>query len=260
MTSSFDAIRERAADAQGRDRGSAAAAGAGAGRAAPRKPARSPHPVGDGRARLRAGFVWRVIEQKWPGFRGGLPRLRAEALLFQPDDFWHELTRDKRIVRNPQKIRSVRDNAVFVDGVAREHGSFGAFLAAWPADDQIGLIDLSRQARQPARRRDRAVLPALSRLGHVSWWAETWRGRCAKQASTLPSRRRRSATCASIQDQINAWAEETGLSRQHISRILALSTGVNNPPEALLEPDRRVTRWRKRTALRAEMRRAKPMP
>ena len=33
-------------------------------------------------------------------------------------------------MRNPQKIRSVRDNARFVSEIAAEHGSFGKFLPA----------------------------------------------------------------------------------------------------------------------------------
>ena len=45
-------------------------------------------------------------------------------------------------MRNPQKIRSVRDNAKFVSEIAAEHGSFGKFLAAWPADDQVGLLEV----------------------------------------------------------------------------------------------------------------------
>ena len=76
-----------------------------------------------------AGFVWRVIEQKWPGFEEAFLGFEPKRLLFQPDDFWHDLASDKRIVRNPQKIRSVRDNAAFVESVSRDHGSFGKFLA-----------------------------------------------------------------------------------------------------------------------------------
>ena len=87
-----------------------------------------------------AGFVWRVIEQKWPGFEEAFLGFEPKRLLFQPDDFWHDLASDSRIVRNPQKIRSVRDNAAFVERVSKEHGGFGKFLAGWPADDQVGLM------------------------------------------------------------------------------------------------------------------------
>jgi hypothetical protein len=36
-----------------------------------------------------------------------------------------------------------------------------------------------------------------------------------------------------IQDQFNAWAEETGLPRTHLSRICAMSVGENYDAETL---------------------------
>ena len=48
-----------------------------------------------------AGFVWSVIEQKWPGFEEAFLGFEPKRLLFQPDDFWYGLASDKRIVRNP---------------------------------------------------------------------------------------------------------------------------------------------------------------
>ena len=89
-----------------------------------------------------AGFVWSVIDKKWPGFEEAFLEFNPKRLLFQPAEFWEKLASDKRIVRNPQKIRSVRDNAKFVSEIAAEHGSFGKFLANWPADDQAGLLDV----------------------------------------------------------------------------------------------------------------------
>src|SRR3546814_7579781 len=88
-----------------------------------------------------AGFVWRVIENKWDGFEAAFLGFEPRKLLPKPDEFWEKLTADKRIVRNPQNIRSVRDNPQFVMDIATEHGSFGKLLATWPADDQIGLLD-----------------------------------------------------------------------------------------------------------------------
>ena len=38
-----------------------------------------------------------------------------------------------------------------------------------------------------------------------------------------------------IQDQVNAWVSETGLPRKHISRILAMSTGINHSAEDIRE-------------------------
>src|SRR5262245_50219661 len=96
-----------------------------------------------------AGFVWSVIESKWEGFEAAFLKFDPRRLLHQPDEFWEKLTGDKRIVRNPQKITAVRQNAQFVADIAREHGSFGKFLAAWPADDQVGLLEV--MAKRGAR-------------------------------------------------------------------------------------------------------------
>ena len=85
-----------------------------------------------------AGFVWRVIEQKGPGFEEAFLHFEPKRLLFQPDDFWHDLTADKRIVRNGQKIMSVKENAAFVDRVSREHDGFGNFLASCRYDGHAG--------------------------------------------------------------------------------------------------------------------------
>ena len=66
-----------------------------------------------------AGFVWRVIENKWPGFEEAFLGFDPPALAFQADEFWEGLAGDARIVRNPQKIRPVRHNVAFVLEVSR---------------------------------------------------------------------------------------------------------------------------------------------
>ena len=79
-----------------------------------------------------AGFAWSVIESKWPGFEKAFLGFKPGPLTLQPDEFWDDLMKDTRIVRNGAKIMSVRANAGFVRDIAREHGSFGKFLAKWP--------------------------------------------------------------------------------------------------------------------------------
>src|SRR5271169_4484241 len=89
-----------------------------------------------------AGFAWSVFENKWPDFEKAFLGFKPAKLVFQPDDFWDGLLSDTRIVRNGAKIASVRENAAFVQEIAKEHGSFGKFLAQWPSSDQIGLLNL----------------------------------------------------------------------------------------------------------------------
>lgn len=181
-----------------------------------------------------AGFVWSVIEQKWPGFEEAFLGFEPKRLVFQPDDFWHELASDARIVRNPQKIRSVRDNAAFVDSVSREHGGFGKYLAEWPADDQIGLT--AWLAKNGSRLGGNTGQYLLRWLGWDTFilskdMVAALRGAGLDIAENPNSQK----DMRKIQDQINAWVGETGLSRIHISRILAMSTGENRSPEHLRE-------------------------
>src|SRR5260370_110637 len=89
-----------------------------------------------------AGFAWSVIEAKWHGFEEAFLGFQAAKLAFKPDEFWEALTSDTRIVRNGAKIMSVRDNARFVQEIAREHGSFGKFLSKRPSPHEITLFDL----------------------------------------------------------------------------------------------------------------------
>lgn len=179
-----------------------------------------------------AGFVWSVIEQKWPGFEEAFLGFEPKPLLFQPEDFWHDLASDKRIVRNPQKIKSVRDNAAFVDRVSREHGGFGKFLADWPADDQVGLT--AYFGKHGSRLGGNTGQYLLRWLGWDTFvvsgdMAAAMRDAGLEIAESPTSKK----DLAAIQAQMNAWAAETGLPRAHISRILSMSIGPNRSPEEL---------------------------
>ncbi|CCV14171.1 DNA-3-methyladenine glycosylase I [Mesorhizobium sp. STM 4661] len=181
-----------------------------------------------------AGFVWRVIEQKWPGFEEAFLGFEPKRLLFQPDDFWHDLASDQRIVRNPQKIKSVRDNAAFVERVSKEYRGFGKFLADWPADDQVGLMAyLGKHGSRLGGNTGQYFLRWLEWDAFIisADIAAALRDAGLDIAESPTSKR----DLDKIQARINAWAAQTRLPRRHISRILAMSIGENHSPQALRE-------------------------
>jgi len=110
------------------------------------KSARSLAAIGDDRylsamskCIFQAGFVWKVVENMWPRFEDVFFRFAPEQLLaLQPKQI-DAIKQDTRIIRNPQKIKAVFDNARFIERIADEHGGFGKFLANWPEDDLAGL-------------------------------------------------------------------------------------------------------------------------
>lgn len=179
-----------------------------------------------------SGFVWSVIEKKWPSFEEAFLQFQPSALLFQPDEFWHDLAQDGRIVKHPQKIKSVRDNAAFVTGVAKEHGSFGRFLAAWPADDQIGLLDL--MAKRGSRLGGKTGQYFLRFIGYDGFVTSSDMAAALRDAGVdIAADPTSKGDLKKVQAQVNAWAAETGLPRVHISRILAMSIGENRRAEDL---------------------------
>ena len=173
-----------------------------------------------------AGFAWSVIETKWPGFEKAFLAFKPARLSFQPDDFWDGLLSDTRIVRNGAKIQSVRENAAFVQEIAREHGSFGKFLAKWPSSDQIGLLDLL--AKRGSRLGGNTGQMFLRFVGWDGFVTSQDVVACLRDAGLdIAAEVKSKGDLAKVQAQFNAWAAETGLPYAHLSRICAMSVGEN---------------------------------
>ncbi len=179
-----------------------------------------------------AGFAWNVIENKWSDFEKVFLGFKPAKLVFQPDEFWDGLLNDKRIVRNGAKIMSVRDNAAFIQAIAKEHGSFGKFLSQWPASDEVGLLDLL--TKRGSRLGGNTGQMMLRFLGFDGFVTSKDMVACLREAGldiaeTVTSKR----DLAKVQAQFNAWAEESGLPYVQISRICAMSIGENYAAEKL---------------------------
>jgi 3-methyladenine DNA glycosylase Tag len=178
-----------------------------------------------------AGFVWSVIEKKWPGFEAAFLKFDPKKLNFQPDEFWEKLTGDQRIVRNPQKIKAVRENAAFILDIAKQHGGFGKFLAAWPADDQVGLLELL--GKRGARLGGMTGQYFLRFIGKDVYITSNDMLACLRDAGLDISGATSKKDQRKIQDQLNAWAKESGLPYTHLSRICAMSIGENYDAQTL---------------------------
>ena len=79
------------------------------------------------------------MSNKWPNFERVFFDFNIEKILLIPDEMLEQKATDASIIRNYTKVRTIRDNAIMMDSVAREHGSFAKFVAAWPNENIIGL-------------------------------------------------------------------------------------------------------------------------
>ncbi|QSP95751.1 DNA-3-methyladenine glycosylase I [Marinobacter salinisoli] len=172
---------------------------------------------------FKAGFVWRVIDNKWPGFeeafKGFVPLYWQQV----PPEVLEELARDERIVRNMQKIKTVPENARMIVDAAREHGSFGAFLANWPADDQAGLMLWFK--KHGARLGGASAQYFLRQVGWDGYILSSDVVTALRREERLDASPTSQKALQQAQAAFNEWHQQTGLPYSHLSRILAMSVG-----------------------------------
>ena len=180
---------------------------------------------------FQAGFNWKVIDSKWKGFEEAFHGFNPKGLAYLPPEKWDAYTTDKRIVRNPQKISSVLNNAHFVWNTAEQHGSFGKLFAEWPVSDQIGLMAwLGKEGSRLGGSTAQYFIRFIGKDGFILSLDVIAR----LQASGIDIATRCSSKrdLRKAQDAFNYWHDATGYGYTKISRILALSIGNNHqaPP------------------------------
>ena len=173
---------------------------------------------------FRAGFNWKVVDAMWPGFEQAFHGFDIGRCAFMNDDWFDELIKDTRIVRHGAKIESVRDNAIFLQELAREHGQTAAkTLIDWPADDFVGLLDLLKTRGSRLGGNTGAYALRFLKIDGFILSRDVVARLVAEgvidKAPTSKTARRKA------QDAFNTWREQSGKSLIEISRVLALSTG-----------------------------------
>lgn len=89
---------------------------------------------------FQAGFVWRVVESKWDGFEAAFKGFHILKNAKMSNAQMEKLYQDKRIIRNPQKIVTVRQNAQMILDIQKHHKSFAQFVAEFPGNEQYELF------------------------------------------------------------------------------------------------------------------------
>jgi 3-methyladenine DNA glycosylase Tag len=97
------------------------------------------------RSVFQAGFVWRVVENKWPDFEHAFRGFDPHAVAYLSDEDVERLARDPKIIRHHKKILAARENATFILDLAAEHGSAATFFAASPARGYAGLLEVLKK-------------------------------------------------------------------------------------------------------------------
>jgi len=170
---------------------------------------------------FKAGFVWRVIENKWADFEAAFEGFVPAYWQQVPPEVLEELAKDERIVRNLQKIRTVPENARMIMDVVKDHGSFGRFLADWPSTDQAGLLLYLK--RNGCRLGGNSAQYFLRRVGWDGFILSRDVVTALTRAEILDASPTSQKGLRQVQAAFNQWHEETGLPFSHLSRIVSFT-------------------------------------
>lgn len=175
---------------------------------------------------FQAGFNWRVIETKWPGFEAAFHAFDPPLNAAMSEEEFDAHLKDTRIVRNAQKIASVRDNARFLVDLAREHGSAAAFFAEWPDADFIGLLELMK--KRAARCAGETAMRMFRSMGKPAFITSRDVTAALIEAGVIAGPPKSRKDLQAVQEAFNAWREQSGRDLTAISRVLAMSTGPDH--------------------------------
>ena len=168
---------------------------------------------------FQAGFSWKVIQSKWPGFEEAFDGFQPTRWSMMSDDDLDSLLKDTRVVRHAKKLMSVGDNAIFLRDLAAEHGSAADFFADWPPSDFVGLLQVLK--KRGSRLGGATGQYFLRFMGVDSFitggdvvTALIREGVVDKPPSSQRDLKK-------VQEAFNTWAAESGRPMAHVSRTLA---------------------------------------
>ncbi|MCB9665315.1 MAG: DNA-3-methyladenine glycosylase I [Alphaproteobacteria bacterium] len=171
-----------------------------------------------------AGFRWKVIRAKWEGFEEAFHGFDPAWVAALDAEGIAALCADARIVRNRPKVLCTVANARFVQEVAAAHGSFGRWVADWPDDDVVGLWAALKEGGD---RLGGDTGPwVLRMLGKDSFRLTSDVVAALQEAGVVDKAPTSRKALAAVQEAMNGWRRETGLSLGALSVVLASSTGV----------------------------------
>jgi 3-methyladenine DNA glycosylase Tag len=174
---------------------------------------------------FQSGFVWRVVRNKWPDFERVFFDFNIEKILLLPDEMLEKKATDPSIIRNYTKVRTIRDNAIMIDLVAREQGSFAKFVADWPSDDIIGLWAYLK--KHGARLGGNTGPYSLRMLGKDTFLLSSDVVGYFSKRNIISGSHQSKRSLTAIQQSFNELQQQSGRSLQELSMIISKSVGDN---------------------------------
>ncbi|MEH6627872.1 MAG: DNA-3-methyladenine glycosylase I [Motiliproteus sp.] len=172
---------------------------------------------------FRAGLKHSLVDSKWPAFEQAFLGFDPAKISLMSDDQLEKQMQNKALIRHWGKIKSVRANALMVDEISREFGSFGQFLADWPSSEivQLWLVLKKRGAQLGGM-----SAPSFLRMVGKDTFKLTPDVVAALKAQDIIDKNPTSQRDLKVvQEVFNLWHQQSGRPYSHISLLLSYTVG-----------------------------------
>ncbi len=178
---------------------------------------------GMAKAVFRAGFNWKVVENKWEGTEAAFDNFDPHAIAFMSDDDLDLLLKDDRIIRHWKKLKAIRTNAQYLVDLAAEHGSAAKYFARYPTSEYVGLLaDIKKRASFLGGTTGQYF---LREMGKDSFILSRDVVAALKREKVFDGTPTSKSSLNSIQAAFNQWVDDGGKSLTRVSRVLAFTVG-----------------------------------
>ncbi len=175
---------------------------------------------------FQSGFVWRVVENKWPNFEESFFNFNIEKVLMMPEEMMERKASDPKIIRNFNKVKTIKANAQMIFEQQQQGQTFAEFIAQWPSDNIIGLWAFLKKHGQ--RLGGNTGPYALRALGKDTFIVSRDVEAYFRAHDIVTGGIQTKSSLQAIQESFNHWQQQSGLSLSQLSRLVAYATGDNN--------------------------------
>jgi 3-methyladenine DNA glycosylase Tag len=175
---------------------------------------------------FQSGFVWRVVENKWHNFEESFFNFNIEKILMMPEEMMERKATDPKIIRNFNKVKTIKANGQMIFEESQNGHSFAEFIAQWPSDNIIGLW---AHLKKHGQRLGGNTGPyALRTLGKDSFILSRDVEAYFRAQNIITGGIQTKSSLQAIQNTFNQWQEQCDLSLSQLSRLIAYATGDNH--------------------------------
>ncbi|KGJ94690.1 DNA-3-methyladenine glycosylase I [Colwellia psychrerythraea] len=175
---------------------------------------------------FKSGFVWRVVENKWPDFEEHFFNFNIEKMLMMPEEMLERKAADPKIIRNYNKVKTIKANAQMIFDVTLDKNiSFAQFINDWPSEDIIGLWAYLKKHGQ--RLGGNTGPYALRLLGKDTFILSSDVEAYLRTQQVIDGGLQSKKSLTAIQAYFNKLQRESGYSLTQLSRLIAFASGDN---------------------------------